>query len=54
MRKHEVSGEIGVAKKVILEEAKTQPNETEALLQECLNKGIIYEPKKGFYRQTND
>ncbi len=52
IRKYHSSREPGAKKVYVLKEAKTPPHETEQLLKECLNEGIIYEPLFEVYRLT--
>jgi hypothetical protein len=54
IRKYHSSREPGARKIYILKEAKTPPTETEQLLKECLNEGIIYEPLFEVYRLTRE
>ncbi|MGD6932968.1 MAG: hypothetical protein ACQCN5_02060 [Candidatus Bathyarchaeia archaeon] len=54
IRKYHSSREPGAKKVYILKEAKTPPHETEKLLKECLNEGIIYEPLFEVYRLTRE
>ncbi len=54
IRKYHSSREVGAKKVDILKEAKTPPHETEQLLKECLNEGIIYEPLFEVYRLTRE
>jgi hypothetical protein len=54
IRKYHSSREPGAKKIYILKEAKTPPHETEQLLRECLNEGIIYEPMFEVYRLTRE
>ncbi len=52
IRKYHSSGEYGAKKSDIIIEAKTKPQETEQLIKDCLNEGIIYEPLFEVYRLT--
>ncbi len=54
VRKYHSSGTPGAARQDIISEAKTTPFETQLLLDECSNAGIIYQPVEGFYRLTRD
>ncbi len=54
IRKYHSTHEPGAKKICILKEAKTPPHETENLLKECLNEGIIYEPMFEVYRLTRE
>jgi hypothetical protein len=54
IRKYHSTREPGAKKICILKEAKTSPHETEQLLKECLNEGIIYEPMFEIYRLTRE
>lgn len=54
IRKYYSTGDLGVSKAIIIREAKTKPQETEQLIQECMNAGIIYEPAPAFYKLTKD
>jgi hypothetical protein len=54
IRKYHSSREPGARKIYVLKEAKTPPHETEQLLKECLNEGIIYEPLFEVYRLTRE
>ncbi|XHH08847.1 MAG: hypothetical protein ACFCUE_14960 [Candidatus Bathyarchaeia archaeon] len=54
IRKYHSSREPGAKKIYILKEAKTPPHETEQLLKDCLNEGIIYEPLFEVYRLTRE
>jgi hypothetical protein len=54
IRKYHSSREPGARKIYILKEAKTPPTETEHLLKDCLNEGIIYEPLFEVYRLTRE
>jgi hypothetical protein len=54
IRKYHSSREPGAKKIYVLKEAKTPPHETEQLLKECLNEGIIYEPLFEVYRLTRE
>jgi hypothetical protein len=54
IRKYHSSRELGAKKIYILKEAKTPPHETEQLLRDCLNEGIIYEPLFEVYRLTRE
>jgi len=54
IRKYHSTGEVGAKKSDITREAKTKPQETEQLIKECLNEGIIYEPLFEVYRLTRE
>jgi hypothetical protein len=54
IRKYHSSRELGAKKSYILKEAKTPPHETEQLLRDCLNEGIVYEPMFEVYRLTRE
>jgi hypothetical protein len=54
IRKYHSTREPGAKKIYILKEAKTPPHETEQLLKDCLNEGIIYEPMFEVYRLTRE
>ena len=54
IRRYHSSNSPGAARNDIIREAKTSPLETEQLLDECSNAGIIYQPVAGFYRLTRD
>jgi hypothetical protein len=53
IRKYHSSKLPGVRKEDIIAECKTNPVETNQLLSECLNAGIIYEPLPGYYKLTS-
>jgi hypothetical protein len=53
IRKYHSSKLPGVSKEEIIAECKTNPRETNQLLAECLNAGIIYEPLPGYYKLTS-
>lgn len=38
----------------IIREAKKKPQDTEQLIKDCLNEGIIYEPLFEVYRLTRE
>ncbi len=48
IRKHHSTGEQGAKKADIVKEAKIRPLETEQLINDCLNEGIIYQPYSKF------
>ena len=52
IRKYHSTGSLGARKEDIISEAKTKPFETEVLINDCLKKGIIYEPTPGIYKLT--
>jgi hypothetical protein len=54
IRKYHSTGECGAKKSDIVREAKTKPQETEQLIKDCLNEGIIYEPLFEVYRLTRE
>ena len=54
VRKYQSSHLPGVSGDDIIREAKTSPVETQQLLKECNEAGVIYQPVKGFYRLTRD
>jgi hypothetical protein len=53
IRKYHSSNLPGARKEDIMTECKTNPLETNQLLSECLNSGIIYEPLPGYYKLTS-
>jgi hypothetical protein len=53
IRRYHSSKLPGVRKEDIMTECKTNPLETNQLLSECLNAGIIYEPLPGYYKLTS-
>ncbi len=54
IRKYHSTGEYGAKKSDIIKEAKTKPSDTEQLITDCLNKGIIYQPMFEVYRITRE
>ena len=54
IRKYHNTKQTGVSEKDIIQEAKTKPQKTQQLLKECLNDGIIYQPKPGYYKLTRE
>jgi hypothetical protein len=54
IRKNHSTGEYGAKKADIIREAKTKPFETEQLIKDCLNEGIIYQPMFEVYRLTRE
>ncbi len=54
VRKYHSTGEYGAKKTDIIKEAKTKPLETERLINDCLNEGIIYQPMFEVYRLTRE
>ena len=54
IRKIYSSRQSGVSIEVIIEEAKTNPQETIRLVDECNKEGIIYQPVQGLYKLTID
>ena len=54
IRKYHSTREIGAKKSDIIREAKTKPFETEQLINDCLNEGIIYQPMFEVYRLTRE
>lgn len=54
IRKYHSSNLPGVSRANIIREAKTKSQDTEQLIQECINAGIIYQPVQGFYKLTRD
>ena len=54
IRRYHSSHLPGASRSDIIGEAKTNPLETEQLIDECSNSGIIYQPVAGFYRLTRD
>jgi hypothetical protein len=54
IRKYYNTKQTGVNETDIIREARTKPQQTQQLLQECLNDGIIYQPKPGYYKLTRD
>jgi hypothetical protein len=54
IRKYQNTKQTGVNENDIIREAKTKPQQTQQLLRECLNDGIIYQPKPGYYKLTRE
>jgi hypothetical protein len=54
IRKYHSTGEYGAKKTDILKEARTKPLETEQLITDCLNEGIIYEPMFEVYKLARE
>jgi hypothetical protein len=54
IRKYHSSNLSGVSREDIIREAKTNPLETQQLLDECNTAGIVFQPLQGFYRLTRD
>jgi hypothetical protein len=54
IRKYHSSNLPGVSRDDLIREAKTNPFETQRLLDECSAAGIIFQPLPGFYRLTRD
>jgi hypothetical protein len=54
IRKYHSTSENGAKKVDIIREAKTNPFETEKLINDCLNEGIIYQPMFEVYRLTRE
>jgi hypothetical protein len=54
IRKYHSTGEPGAKRGDIIREARTPQNETERLIDDCLNEGLIYEPMHGIYRLTRE
>jgi len=54
IRKYSSSHLPGVNREDIIREAKTDPLETQQLLDECNTAGIVFQPVQGFYRLTRD
>jgi hypothetical protein len=54
IRKYNSSHLPGVNREDIIREAKTNPLETQQLLDECNTAGIVFQPVQGFYRLTRD
>lgn len=54
IRKYHSSHLPGVSRNDIIREAKTDPLETQELLDECNAAGIVFQPLHGFYRLTRD
>jgi len=54
IRKYHSTKEFGAKKSDIIIEAKTKPIETEQLIADCLNKGLIYQPMFEVYRLTRE
>jgi len=54
IRRYHSSHLPGASRSDIIREAMTNPLETEQLIDECSNSGIIYQPVAGFYRLTRD
>jgi hypothetical protein len=54
IRKYHSTGEQGAKKEDIIREAKTDPFETDQLIKDCLNEGIIFEPMHEVYRLTRE
>ena len=54
IRKYHSTGEYGAKKSDIIREAKKKPQDTEQLIKDCLNEGIIYEPLFEVYRLTRE
>jgi len=54
IRKYHSTRENGAKKEDIIREAKTKPFETEQLINDCLNEGIIYQPMFEVYRLTRE
>lgn len=54
IRKYHNTKLPGVSEDDIIREAKTKPQQTQQLLQECVNDGIIYQPTPGFYKLVRE
>jgi hypothetical protein len=54
IRKYHSTGQSGAQKADIIKEAKTNQFETEQLINDCLNEGIIYQPMFEVYRLTRE
>lgn len=54
IRKYHSTRDYGAKKVDIIKEAKTKPFETEQLILNCLNEGIIYQPMHEVYRLTHE
>jgi hypothetical protein len=54
IRKYHSTGQYGAMKADIVKEAKTNQFETEQLINDCLNEGIIYQPMFEVFRLTRE
>lgn len=54
IRKYQSTNSPGVSKEDIIKEARTNPRETEQLIEECSRAGIIYQPLPRFFKLTQE
>jgi hypothetical protein len=54
IRKYHSTRQYGAKKADIVKEAKTNHFQTEQLIKDCLNEGIIYQPMFEVYRLTRE